>query len=386
MNTLLNLGQKQLQDQFQLFAWQYLAPLAKPLAEHKASILEFLQKLGEAGYFGITVPGEYGGQGAPFINSVLLVEALAAYEPGVALSIANQVAACEILKQFGTQKQRTRYLPLLARAESIAAIAFTEEDAGTDFAAVQSKIIAADGGLMLVGKKIWVVNAQFSNVAVVLAACDSAITGGAEIGLVLVDLNLDKSEIIKISANREKLGLRSAFTNDLEFIEYPLTIEAVLPAASESAVHEQVLYTFDIIKVLLAAACIGLTAGAFGQAVEHACDRKQFNEAIGNFQGLQWKLADASCDLDAARLLTYRAACAKDENVYDFRRDAAMCKLLSAKIARLHSGEVLQILATRGIGPESSIARFYCDAKMMEIFGTTAEFQKILLTKELDIA
>jgi alkylation response protein AidB-like acyl-CoA dehydrogenase len=380
VNTILSAAQQAQKELYLAFALEHLAPIAKALEERRSSLKEFLQKAGQRGYLGITVPKEYGGQAGSFLNAVFFTEALAQYEPGLGLTMASHTAVVELLKKFGSDSQKSRYLPLLARGECLGSLAFSEAGAGTDFKAVSAKVWVEKGLPHLTGLKTWVVNADISSLLVVLAKDESN-----ELTMHLVDVV--SAATLKVATDKQKLGLRSASTNDVEFASHPLKGDSLIGAkGNDELVCEQVLFSMDVAKVMMAAAAVGLVEGALDLAAAHARGREQFGEPIANFQAVQWKLADISAESRAARLLTYRAAWSGDESPADFRRDAAMCKSFAAKVARTSSGEALQILGAAGLSTDSPLERFYRDAKVMEISEGTSEYQKILLTHELGIA
>lgn len=380
MNTILSSAQQAIKEQYQTFALEHLSPIARALETRQASLKEFLQKASQYGYLGISAPKEYSGQGLPFINTILLTEALAQHEPGLGLTLASHTACLELIKKFGNEKQKSRYLPLLAQGECLGTLAFVEAGAGTDFQAVSTKVSTVNGEPVLTGKKYWVANADISDLFITLARDEHD---------ALVMYLIDKGEpaTLKISADRGKLGLRSVATNDVEFVGHPLHSDSLIGAqGDEQAVKEQVLYALDIAKLVMAAAAVGLIEGALAIASAYAQERQQFGEPIGNFQAIQWKLADISAESRAARLLTYRAAWSKDESAEEFRRDAAMSKSFAARIARVQVAEALQILGAAGVSTDSPLERFYRDAKVIEISESTSEFQKVLLAKELGIS
>jgi alkylation response protein AidB-like acyl-CoA dehydrogenase len=380
VNTILSSAQQAQKELYGAFALEHLAPISKSLEERRSSLKEFLQKAGQRGYLGITVPKEYGGPEGSFLNAILFTEALAQHEPGMGLTMASHTAVIEVLKKFGNDSQKSRYLPLLARGECLGSLAFSEAGAGTDFKAVSAKVWMEKGTPQLTGLKTWVVNADISSLLVVLAKDEAN-----ELVMHLVDMGA--AATLKVATDKQKLGLRSASTNDVEFASHPLQVGSLIGAkGNDESVIEQVLFAMDVAKVVMAAAAVGLVEGALDLAAAHAREREQFGQPIANFQAIQWKLADISAESRAARMLTYRAAWSKDESADEFRRDAAMCKSFAAKVARQSSGEALQILGAAGLSVDSPLERFYRDAKVMEISEGTSEYQKVLLTHELGIA
>lgn len=378
MNTLLSSAQESAKAEYSAFALKHIAPVAKALDERKVNFAEFWSSVGQASLLGLSVPKEYGGQSLPFINAVLLTEAFAEHEPGTSLSLASHVAVAEVLAKFGTEAQKSRYLPLLARGESMGTLAIAEEQAGSDFKAVGSRVTVKDGKFLLTGKKLWVVNAEIASTCLVLALDEAD-----KLGLYFVDLAA--ASTIEISADRPKLGLRSASTNNVSFNDHPLHVEALLGGGDGEGAEKQMQFALDVAKTIIAAGALGLTESALVLASEHARKREQFGAPIAQLQAIQWKLADISTEMRAARLLTYRAAWAKDEETADFRRDAAMCKALATKVARVQSAEALQVLGASGLTTDNPLERFYRDAKVMEIAEETSELQKQLIAYELGV-
>lgn len=376
MNTFLSPTQEALVEQYRAFASKEVAPVAAKLIKREHCLKEFLQKLGQSGYLGITVPKEYGGQGGTLLDMTLFVEAVSQYDPGLGLTLGDHVAVIEVLKKFGTDQQKSRYLPLLARGEEFATLAFSEPNAGTDFEAVRTTVTEAASGFAISGTKVWVITGDFANVFLILARK----TDG-ENAVVLLERPADQT--FKLLSERRLMGLQSAYVNDVEFTGAPATIERAIGNAQQS--RDVILYAMDVAKVLLSAAALGLLESGEHEAVEHAQKRQQFGTNIGQFQGVQWKLADMAVESSAGRLLTYRAAWSMDEDAENFHKYAAMCKWYAAKAARLHSGEVVQIMGAAGLVEGGTPARIYDDAKVMEIAQGTAEFQKMLLVKELNI-
>lgn len=378
MNTFLNAAQEAQRARFIEYAKQEVAPKAQALESHSTCLKEFLQSMGQAGYLGLTVPKEYGGQGGTLLDFVLFVEAIAHYEPGLGLTLANHLAVVEVIKKYGTDTHKSRYLPLLARGEAFASLAFSEETAGTDFENVQTIAEEKDGQPVLNGNKTWVVTGDFATVLLVLARTKKE---NAELTLVVADAERGKG--MQLKKERSLLGLRSSYCNDLSFDNLKVPAENRLGTGLQA--KEQALFAMDVAKVIVAAASVGVTEGATRLAVEHARVRQQFGVNIGQFQGVQWKLADMAVEASGARLQTYRAAWAHADDPANFSKYAAMSKLFASRTARFHTGEAMQVMGAAGIDGESPLERFYRDAKTMEVAMGTSEFQKLLLVEDLDI-
>lgn len=376
MNTFLSSEQETLLARFRAYVTEHIAPIAGDLDEGKRSQREALAALGQAGFIGTSVAKEYGGQGSPFINFVLLVEALAEYEPGLALSLAAHAQVVELLSKYGTDTQKSRYLPLLARGECIGAFALAEENAGSDYGSMATTVALKGDKCVINGTKTWVVNGSVANLAMVAGKDDHG-----KLSIWLVDFENAKN--VEVGPDRKKLGLRSSATNDIKFNGVEVAADAILGSAEKT--EEAILDAHDVSKVVVSAAAIGLLNAALHHSVERAKSREQFGANIGKLQAIQWKLADMSADAGAAKLLTYRAGWSKDEAPEEFRKNAAMCKFYAAKTARVHSAEAVQIFGALGVSDDEPIEKMYRDAKVMEIAEGTSEIQKNIIAKEVGV-
>ncbi|MBA4077071.1 MAG: hypothetical protein C0508_18690 [Cyanobacteria bacterium PR.023] len=380
MNTFLSSGQLTLQEQYLKFVAEQIAPLAMALDTEQVSSKEALTLIAKGGYLGLTVPREYGGQGLGATELVLFAEALAGASAGLSLALASHYSVIELINKFGSETQKSRYLSQLATGDLIGAQAFGEEKAGSDFKAVQTTATAdSSAGWLLSGEKAWVVNGQLAGLMAVLART------GADDQLSIFLVDGTPSSNIEVGVNKAKFGLRSAATCDITFKEYKATSENKLASATGAEVEAQVNAVLDLSKTVVAAAAVGIAEEALKFSAEHARTREQFGQPISKFQGIQWKLADHSVESQAARLLTYRAAWSHDEEPGDFRKFAAMAKLFASKVARVHSGEAVQIFGMLGASPDSPVERLYRDGKLTEIFEGTSELQKVVLKEELGV-
>lgn len=371
MNTTLDSRQLNLKDKFASFANTNLAALAENQEKLKSEQKELFSKLGQEGLLGLSTAKEYGGTGGDFIDTIMLVESIAKYDPGLAVGLSNHLTVMGIIEHFGDDRQKSRYLPLLAQGELIALFSTTEEAAGTDFQAVSTSVKKDSQKLVLNGKKSWVINAGIAGLGLILAKDENE-----ALKLCLVDLNDAK---VKASQDISRLGLHSAHVANLEFSNCPT--ESILEADGKDAV----LAAFDIAKTIIAATCCGITQRILEEAAKHSNTRNQFGKALGQYQGIQWKLADISTEAAGSQLKTYEAAWSKNHDQDNFRKNAAMAKLFASKTARNASQEGVQIMGTSGLTAESIMERLYRDTKMLELCQTTSEYQKILLVDELGI-
>ncbi len=380
MNTFLSSEQQALQAQYRAFATEHIAPHAKALDSGSYNTRDIIASLGQQGYLGMCVPKEYGGQALPFLNFILLVEAIGEVDPGIALAIAGHAQVVELLSKWGTDKQKSRYLPLLARGECLATLAVAEETAGSDFSAVKSTVQGTKDKLTLTGQKTWVVNGPFTNLALVMARYKESAEDQGRLSFWLVDM--DNRAELKVGSNQGKLGLRSATTCPVTFNGLSVNPEALLCEKrfdNDEQALDAIRHAQSVSKVIMAASAVGLLEHAVDESVQRARTREQFGSTIGKLQAIQWKLADMSVDSSAARLMTYRAAWSKDEKPEQFSKYAAMCKLFAARGARLHSSEAVQIFGVLGLSDDEPVEKLYRDAKALEIVEGTSEIQKNII-------
>lgn len=385
MNTFLSSEQTALQTSCREFVKELLEPISGELDQRKHSAKDVLQKFGQKGYLGLSVSKEYDGQGSSFLDFALFVEAVGEIDAGLALSIAAHTAAAELIAGFGTDTQKSRYLPLLARGECLGTVALSEENAGSDYLALETKITAGGDGFSINGKKTWVINGDIADLALVVGRVGDA----GKLSICLVDMA--RKTDIKVSPNRSKLGLKSASTNDIEFVNTAVGKDSFLgqtapeEASDDKQVEGQIAFAGNVSKVLVSAAALGLLDSALDSSVGRARTREQFGSNIGKFQAIQWKLADMSAETSGARLLTYRAAWSKDNSPAELPRFAAMCKLFAARAARVHSAEAVQIFGAAGVSEEEPVEKLYRDAKVLEICEGTSEIQKNIIAREVGV-
>ncbi len=379
MNTFLSTAQQALQEQYLKFTEEHILPVARDLDSGKLSPREALSAMASGGYLGLTVPKEYGGQGLSLVELVLFTEAVSTANGGLGLALASHYSVVELVKNFGTDTQKSRYLSHLAAGELIGAQAFGEEQAGSDYQAVQTTV-KVDGSAILSGEKTWVTNGEHAGLLAVLAK------NGDDLAIYLVDGN--PSSTMSVGENKGKVGMRAAASNDIKFTDHKVPAENRLggvEGVGAGTTEKQINHVLDFSKTVLAGAALGLVDEALKFAAERARTRQQFGGPISQFQAVQWKLADLSTDVTAARLLTYRAAWSQDGEPAEFRKFAAMAKFFAAKAARYHSGEAVQIFGVLGASTESPVERLYRDSKLTEIFEGTSEIQKVVIKEELGV-
>jgi alkylation response protein AidB-like acyl-CoA dehydrogenase len=332
-------------------------------------------KLGEIGLMGVCVPEEYGGAGADFVSYVLVLEELSRADAGVGVTVAVHTSAVALpLLRFGTEEQRARFVPPLARGELIGAFALTEAEAGSDAGALRTSATPEDGGWRISGAKQFISTAEAASTFLLFARTDPNEPGSRGISAFILD-----ADHIRVTGREEKLGLNSSTTNSI-------AVDAVVE--TDRLLHEEgkgfhiALATLDGGRIGIAAQAVGIAQAAYDVASEYAKERHAFGRPIAEFQAIQFKLADMATEIEAARLLVHRAAWLK-ENDRPHAEAGAKAKLFASEMARRQTGEAIQILGGYGYTKEFPVERYYRDAKITEIYEGTSEIQRIVIARSI---
>ena len=332
-------------------------------------------KLNDAGILGIVVPEEYGGVGAGYVSYALAIEELARVDAGTAVTVSVHSMIASAILRLGTDAQKQRWLPELANNDSIAAFALTEPDCGSDAASLRATAKGVDGGYVLNGRKQWCTNGSVAGVTMGMFRTGGP--GAKGVSAFLIDNATGGVVVEKIT---EKLGIHTSNTCDLAFDDAKVSADALLGGEGEG--FGSAMTALASGRIGIAAQATGILAGCLDQAVAFAKDRVAFGRAIGAFEGVSFKIAQMAMDLDAARLLVYRAAALADAGK-PFVIEASKAKLFASTAARKHAAEALQIHGGYGYTTEFPIERFYRDAKITEIYEGTSEVQQIIIARSL---
>jgi alkylation response protein AidB-like acyl-CoA dehydrogenase len=337
---------------------------------------EVFGKLAQLGLMGACVPEEYGGAGADFLSYVLVLEELSRGDAGVGVTVAVHTSAVTLpLLRFGTDEQRARFVPPLARGEHLGAFCLTEPEAGSDAGALRTRAEPDGGGWTITGAKQWITNGRHAGTFLLFARTDPDTPGARGVSAFVLD-----AEHVRITRDEEKLGLNSSVTNDL-------VVEGA-HVGRDRLLHEEnrgfhvAMATLDAGRIGIAAQAVGIAQAAYEVALGYAKERHAFGQAIGEFQAIQHKLADMSTEIDAARLLTYRAAVAKERGE-PHTEAGAKAKLYASEVARRQTAEAIQILGGYGYTKEFPVERYYRDAKITEIYEGTSEIQRLVIAREI---
>jgi alkylation response protein AidB-like acyl-CoA dehydrogenase len=368
--------QREIQRLTRDFADAEIAPHAADWDREHHFPRELYAKLAELGLMGVCVPEEYGGAGADFLSYVLVLEELSRADAGVGVTVAVHTSACTLpILSFGTDEQRSRFVPPLARGEGIGAFALTEPEAGSDAGSLRAKADPTDGGWTVTGSKQWITNGAHASTFLFFARTDQETPGAKGVSAFVLD-----ADHVQITREEEKLGLNSSVTNDI-------AVEGV-QVGRDRLLHEEgkgfnvAMATLDGGRIGIAAQALGIAQAAYDVAREYAKERRTFGKAIAEHQAIQHKLADMSTEIDAARLLVYRAAWLKDQG-RPHTEEGAKAKLYASEMARRQTGEAIQILGGYGYTKEFPVERYYRDAKITEIYEGTSEIQRLVIARSV---
>jgi acyl-CoA dehydrogenase len=336
---------------------------------------ELYAKLTEAGLMGLSVPEAYGGAGADMLSCVLAVEELSRVDAGTGVTFSVHAMVARAIAALGTEAQKERWLPQLAAKNALAAFAMTEPDAGSDAAHLRAPARRDGDAWILSGRKQWCTNGNVA--AVIMAMFRTSGDGAKGVSAFLVDAATKGMQVEKLT---EKLGIHTSSTCDLAFDDARLPGDALL--GEQGAGFASAMATLSTGRIGIAAQACGILAACLDASVKFARERRQFGTPIGSFEGVSFKIAQMATDLDAARLLTYRAAALCD-TAEPFAVEASKAKLFASSAARRHAAEAIQIHGGYGYTTEFPVERYYRDAKITEIYEGTSEIQHIVVARSL---
>jgi alkylation response protein AidB-like acyl-CoA dehydrogenase len=337
---------------------------------------ELFGKLAELGLMGACVPEEYGGAGADFLSYILVLEELSRGDAGVGVTVAVHTSAATLpILSFGTEEQKSRFVPPLARGEHLGAFALTEPEAGSDAGALRTTAVAGDDGWTITGAKQWITNGAHAGTFLAFARTDTSTAGARGVSAFILD-----AEHVRVTRDEEKLGLNSSVTNDIVIEDARVGRDRLLH--EENRGFRVAMSTLDGGRIGIAAQALGIAQAAYDVARGYALERHAFGQRIANFQAIQHKLANMSMEIDAARLLIYRAAWLK-QNGLPHTEEGAKAKLFASEMARRQTGEAIQVLGGYGYTKEFPVERYYRDAKITEIYEGTSEIQRLVIARSI---
>ena len=372
----LGAEQKEVQALAREFARQEIEPHAAEWDREHRFPREVFQKLADLGLMGACVPEEYAGAGTDFLSYILVLEELSRADAGVGVTVAVHTSAVTLpLLAFGSDEQRSRFVPPLARGEYLGAFALTEPGSGSDAGSLRTRAEPDGDGWRITGTKQWITNGTYAGTFLVFARTDQETNGPRGVSAFILD-----ADHVRVTRDEEKLGLNSSVTNDI-------AIDGAF-VGRDRLLHEEnrgfrvAMQTLDGGRIGIAAQALGIAQAAYDVAREYAKERHTFGKPIAQHQAIQLKLADMSTEIEAARLLVYRAAWLKDRGE-PVTEAGAKAKLFASEVARRQTGEAIQILGGYGYTKEFPVERYYRDAKITEIYEGTNEIQRLVIARSI---
>jgi len=373
MRLELTADQEAFREAVRRFADQDVRPRAAQIDADDRFPRDLVREAAARGLMGITIPVEAGGAGRDYVSYALAIEAIAAASATLAVILAvNNSLVAEVIARFGTAAQRATWLRRLATGQAVGAFALSEADAGTD-AANQHTTATPDGaGYRLSGRKVWVANGEVADLLLLFAATEPGI-GGRGVSAFLVPTD---TAGLRAEKTADSLGVRGLGCRDIDLDDVRVGAEAMLGAAGKG--FQIAMWALDGGRVAIAAQALGIGQAAFEEALAHTKRRQTFGRPIGRYQAVQWMLADMATELEAARMLMYRGACAKDTQDRS-TVEAAMAKLYASEAAHRAADKAMQILASAGYHRGSTVERLVRDVRATEIYQGTSEVQRMVI-------
>jgi alkylation response protein AidB-like acyl-CoA dehydrogenase len=370
MNFELGTEQQEVKARAAEFADREVAPYAAELDRDDRVPFETLGKLSEMGFMGLCVPEEYGGAGSDFLSYCLLIEEISRADAGIGVTLAVHTSAGTLpIVMYGSEDQKARWVPDLARGNRIGSFALTEPEAGSDAAAIQTSAGRVDGGYRLSGHKQWLTNGRIAGAAIVFACAPEGVTAY----IVPTD-----AEGVSFGKHARKMGVISATTDDMHLENVFVPEEDRL--GEEGNGLSVALGTLDFGRIGIAAQALGIAEAAFRYASNYAAERTTFGKPIAEHQAIAFKLADMQTKIRAARLLVHEAAWMKDRGMR-VTEAGARAKLYASQVANEVTYEAVQVLGGYGYMKDHPVERYYRDARVTEIYEGTSEIQRLVISR-----
>jgi butyryl-CoA dehydrogenase len=369
--------QKMILDMTRKFAEEEVKPHAEEVDKNHAYPAENIKKMAELGLMGMVFPEKYGGSGMDYVSYSIAVEEISRHcaSTGVVMSAHTSLCSAPIY-YFGTEEQKQKFLTPLAKGEKIGCFGMTEANAGSDSAGTRTTAKADGDSYIVNGTKNFITNGREADVAVVLVRTGPDKHKG--LSMMIVEKGMKGFSVGKVE---DKLGIRGSSTVELVFEEVKVPKAYLL--GSEGDGFKIGMHTLDGGRIGIASQALGIARGALEESVAFGTAREQFGQPVINFQALQWMIADMATRLDAARLLTWRAAVLKDKGDVRFSKEAAMAKLFASETAMWAATKAIQIHGGYGYTTDYPVERYFRDAKITEIYEGTSEIQRLVIASSL---
>lgn len=379
MDFSLSDEQKLFQKTIHEFCEREIKPIADKMDKEEYFPKDLYKKMGRMGLMGMTVPQKYGGAGIDRISYMIALEEISRVSGSVGLTVeAHNSLGIGHIYEHGTEEQRKKYLPKLCSGEGFAAWALTEPNAGSDAAAAQTTAVLDEDEWVINGAKQFITSGDIADVVVVMAKTDKS-KGAKGISAIIVEKDTPG---FKVGQLEDKLGLRGSRTAQLFFEDCRVPKENLLGEVNMGFVGA--MNILDRGRTAIGAMSVGIARAALEDAIEYAKQRQQFGKPISKFQAIQWMIADMATEIDAARLLVYRAAYMEDQNIR-FTKEASMAKLFASEMAMRTTRKAIQIFGGYGYTREYPVERYYRDIKLCEIGEGTSEVQRLVISRQLGL-
>jgi len=377
MQLELNEQQKMIRNMVREFAEKEVAPIAAELDKKEEYPTKTLAKMAKLGLLGIIIPTEYGGAGLDTISYATVIEEISrkCASTGVVTSVHNSLTSGPIMK-YGTDEQKKKYLPILAKGEKIGAFAATEPNAGSDLGAMKTTAVLKGDKYIINGDKTFITSGPEAGIIIIFAITDKE-AGTKGISAFIVESDMKG---YKVGSIFEKLGINASKTSELIFENMEVPKENLLGKEGEG--FKIALSTLDSGRIGIAAQAVGIAQAALDESIEYSKQREQFGRPIAKFQAIQWMIADMATRIEASRLLVYNAAYTKDKGER-FGKEAAMAKLFASETAMEAVIKAVQIHGGYGYTKEYTVERLFRDAKITEIYEGTSEVQRMVIAGSL---
>ncbi|MCH8941475.1 MAG: acyl-CoA dehydrogenase family protein [Bacteroidetes bacterium] len=375
----LNLTEEQtlIRDTIRDFADKIIRPVVMEFDESQKFPTDIMHQLGEMGFLGILIPEQYGGAGLGYIEYVLVIEELAKVDPSIALSVAAHNGLCtNHIYRFSNEELKNKYLPDLTSGKKFGAWGLTEPSSGSDAGNMKTTAIKDGDYYILNGTKTFITHGTVGETVVIMAITDKE-KGKKGISSFILEKEM---EGFVVGKKENKLGMRASDTTQLIFENCKVPVENIIGNEGEGFV--QALKILEGGRISIAALSVGLAQGAMEAAIKYSGERQQFGKYLNEFQAIQFKLAEMATNIEAARLLTYKVATAKDNGILN-TKEAAMAKLFASEIAEKAANDAVQIFGGYGFVKDYPVEKFYRDVKLLTIGEGTSEIQRIVIAKDL---
>ena len=366
---------------FKEFAEKEVKPLAQDVDENEQFPVETVAKMAKAGFLGIPVPKEYGGQGCDPLTYVMCVEELSKVCGTTGVIVSAHTSLCiDPIQTFGTEEQKKKYIPDLASGKKLGAFGLTEPGAGTDAQGQQTKAVLDGDEWVLNGSKCFITNGSYADVYIVIAVTGVVEQRGRKMKEISAFIVEKGTPGFTFGTKEKKMGIRGSATYELIFEDCRIPKENLLGKQGKG--FGIAMHTLDGGRIGIASQALGLAEGALERTIEYVKERKQFGRSIGQFQNTQFQLADMATKVEAAKQLVYKAAMAKaTQKVYSV--EAAMAKLYAAEVAMEVTTKAVQLHGGYGYIREYDVERMMRDAKITEIYEGTSEVQRMVISGNL---